>query len=67
MLFDPDLAPALNARVGLTGEPAGGPLRLFVLEQGDTKMNRFDWTFSGSAELVTGLLLLALIIVAAFA
>jgi hypothetical protein len=31
------------------------------------KMNRFDWTFSGSAELVTGLLLLALIIVAAFA
>jgi hypothetical protein len=30
-------------------------------------MNRFDWTFSGSAELVTGLLLLALIIVAAFA
>jgi hypothetical protein len=30
-------------------------------------MNRFDWTFSGSAELVTGLLLLARIIVAAFA
>jgi len=30
-------------------------------------MNRFDCTFSGSAELVTGLLLLALIIVAAFA
>jgi hypothetical protein len=30
-------------------------------------MNRFDWTFSGSAELVTGLLLLALIIAAAFA
>ena len=30
-------------------------------------MNRFDWTFSGSAELVTGLLLLALIIMAAFA
>jgi hypothetical protein len=30
-------------------------------------MNRFDWSFSGSAELVTGLLLLALIIVAAFA
>ena len=30
-------------------------------------MNRFDWTFSGSAELVTGLLLVAVIIVAAFA
>jgi hypothetical protein len=30
-------------------------------------MNRFDWTFSGSAELVTGVLLLALIIAAAFA
>lgn len=30
-------------------------------------MNRFDWSFSGSAELVTGLLLLGLIIVAAFA
>jgi hypothetical protein len=30
-------------------------------------MNRFDWSFSGSAELVTGLLLLALIIAAAFA
>ena len=26
-------------------------------------MNRFDWTFSGSAELVTGLLLAAVIIV----
>ena len=25
-------------------------------------MNRFDWTFSGSAELVTGILLAALII-----
>ena len=30
-------------------------------------MNRFDWTFSGSAELVTGLLLAALVIVVAFA
>ncbi len=30
-------------------------------------MNRFEWTFSGSAELVTGLLLAAIIIVAAFA
>ena len=30
-------------------------------------MNRFDWSFSGSAELVTGLLLLALIIAVAFA
>jgi hypothetical protein len=29
-------------------------------------MNRFDWSFSGSAELVTGLLLAAVIIVAAF-
>ena len=30
-------------------------------------MNRFDWTFSGSAELITGLLLAAAIIAAAFA
>lgn len=30
-------------------------------------MNRFDWTFSGSAELVTGLLLAAIIVVVAFA
>jgi len=30
-------------------------------------MNRIDWSFSGSAELVTGLLLAAVIIVAAFA
>ena len=30
-------------------------------------MNRFDWTFSGSAELVTGLLLVAVIVVIAFA
>lgn len=28
-------------------------------------MNSFDWSFSGSAELVTGVLLAALIIVAA--
>lgn len=28
-------------------------------------MNRFDWSFSGSAELVTGVLLAALLIVAA--
>ena len=67
MRFSPDLAPAQRAQRGLTGELAGVPLRLFVLEQGDMNMNRFDWTFSGSAELVTGLLLLALIIVAAFA
>lgn len=26
-------------------------------------MNRFDWTFSGSAEFVTGLLLAAMIVV----
>jgi hypothetical protein len=26
-------------------------------------MNRFDWTFSGSAELVTGVLLATLIVV----
>ena len=30
-------------------------------------MNRFDWTFSGSAELVTGLLLAAIIVVVALA
>jgi hypothetical protein len=30
-------------------------------------MNLFDWTFSGSAELVTGLLLVAVIVVMAFA
>jgi hypothetical protein len=30
-------------------------------------MNRFEWTFSGSAELVTGLLLAAVIVVMAFA
>lgn len=30
-------------------------------------MNRFEWTFSGSAELVTGLLLIAVIVVIAFA
>jgi hypothetical protein len=30
-------------------------------------MNRFEWTFSGSAEYVTGLLLVALIVVVAFA
>ena len=29
-------------------------------------MNRFDWTFSGSAELVTGVLLALLIVVVAF-
>ena len=29
-------------------------------------MNRFDWTFSGSAELVTGVLLAVLIVVVAF-
>jgi hypothetical protein len=30
-------------------------------------MNRFEWTFSGSAELVTGILLAAIIVVMAFA
>jgi hypothetical protein len=30
-------------------------------------MNRFDWTFSGSAELVTGLLLAAIFVVIALA
>jgi hypothetical protein len=30
-------------------------------------MNRFDFTFSGSAELITGLLLAAAIIAVAFA
>ena len=30
-------------------------------------MNRFDWTFSGSAELVTGLLLMATFVIVAFA
>ena len=30
-------------------------------------MNRFEWTFSGSAELVTGLLLGLLLVVVAFA
>lgn len=30
-------------------------------------MNRFDWTFSGSAELVTGLLLMAVIVAVMFA
>jgi hypothetical protein len=30
-------------------------------------MSRFDWTFSGTAELATGLLLAAAIIAAAFA
>jgi hypothetical protein len=30
-------------------------------------MNRFDWTFSGSAELVTGAVLVLVILAAAFA
>jgi hypothetical protein len=30
-------------------------------------MNRFDWTFSGSAEVVTGVLLVLAIVAAAFA
>lgn len=29
-------------------------------------MNKFDWTFSGSAELVTGLLLAGVIVAIAF-
>lgn len=29
-------------------------------------MNRFDWTFSGSAELVTGLLLAVIIVAMVF-
>jgi hypothetical protein len=32
----------------------------------DVVMNRFDFTFSGSAELITGLLLAAAIVVVAF-
>lgn len=30
-------------------------------------MNRFEWTFSGSAELVIGVLLAAIIVAVAFA
>jgi hypothetical protein len=30
-------------------------------------MNRFDWTFSGSAEVVTGILLVLTLVAAAFA
>lgn len=30
-------------------------------------MNRFEWTFSGSAELVTGILLAVAVVVIAFA
>lgn len=30
-------------------------------------MNRFDWSFSGSAELVTGVLLVLAMVVAVFA
>jgi hypothetical protein len=30
-------------------------------------MERFDWTFSGSAELVTGALLVLVLVAAAFA
>jgi hypothetical protein len=30
-------------------------------------MNRFDWTFSGSAEVVTGILLVLALVAAAFA
>jgi hypothetical protein len=30
-------------------------------------MNRFDWTFSGSAEVVTGILVLLTLVAAAFA
>ena len=30
-------------------------------------MSRFEWTFSGSAELVTGLLLVFVLVAAAFA
>jgi hypothetical protein len=30
-------------------------------------MNRFEWTFSGSAELVTGILLAVVVFVIAFA
>ena len=40
---------------------------VYFIEERGIIMNRFDWTFSGSAELVTGLLLAALIIAAAFA
>ena len=30
-------------------------------------MNRFDWTFSGSAEVVTGILLVLALVAAVFA
>jgi hypothetical protein len=40
---------------------------VYSIEPKGCVMNRFDWTFSGSAELVTGLLLAAAIIAAAFA
>jgi hypothetical protein len=33
----------------------------------EVQMNRFDWTFSGSAEVVTGVLLVLAIVAAAFA
>jgi hypothetical protein len=55
--------------------PEGGGCRanrqptsaVYFIEERGLIMNRFDWTFSGSAELVMGLLLAALIIAAAFA
>ena len=40
---------------------------VYLIELKGCVMNRFDWTFSGSAELITGLLLAAAIIAAAFA
>jgi hypothetical protein len=43
------------------------PPAVYSIEERGLIMNRFDWTFSGSAELVTGILLAALIIAAAFA
>jgi hypothetical protein len=42
-------------------------LSVYTDRERGSVMSRFDWTFSGSAELVTGLLLAAAIIAAAFA
>jgi hypothetical protein len=49
----------------LANQAAGGSV--YLNRRKGIVMNRFDWTFSGSAELITGLLLAAAIIAAAFA
>jgi hypothetical protein len=38
-----------------------------AVQPGEVTMNRFDWTFSGSAELVTGLLLVLVLVAAVLA